>query len=57
MLTNRPHRDDWHAKPRNKKLEIMRRAKTALERYGIDGRLKQKFAPKRVSLPKMPWDK
>lgn len=34
----------------------MRRAKTAQDKYGIDGRRKEKYAPKPVTLPKMPWD-
>jgi len=44
-------------KPRDRKRELMRRAKTAAEeKFGIDGRRKEKFAPRPVSLPKMPWD-
>ncbi len=50
---------DWRSpkKPRDRKIELMRRAKTAAnEKFGIDGRRKEKFAPKPISLPKMPWD-
>lgn len=49
---------DWHrSKPRNKKRELMRRAKTNVnERYGINGRLKERYKPRPITLPKMPWD-
>lgn len=49
---------DWRSKkkPRNRKLEMMRRAKTAQDKFGINGRRKEKFAPRPVTLPKLPWD-
>lgn len=52
----------WYDKskqtPEQRKLEIMRRAKTEAENsYSINGRLKEgTFLPKPITLPKMPWD-
>lgn len=58
--------DDWRRRrpdgtppaPRDRKREMMRRAKTAAEnRYSIGGQLKRRDKmPRPVTLPKMPWD-
>lgn len=53
-------KDGWRngKKPRDRKLEMMRRAKTAVEStHGLGGLEKRgAHAPRPVTLPKMPWE-